>query len=230
MYQFIKGHSSELPVKKMCQLLDLSRSNYYAWLNRRPSKRERNDAKLVELISKSHQESGGIYGVDKIHRDVKEIQPCSRKRVHRLMKANNIYSKRPRKYKATTNSKHNLPVAENLLNQNFKVDKPNEVWVCDISYIWTDEGWDYLATVKDLFHKEIVGWAVSSTMTRELVIQALKNAIQRHRPPVGLIHHSDRGVQYCSKDYQALLARHGMICSMSRKGNCYDNGVPRRFA
>lgn len=112
MYQFIKGHSSKLLVKKMCQLLDLSGSNYYVWLNRRPSKREREDAKLVELIRKSHQESGGIYGVDKIHQDVKELQPCSRKRIYQLMKANNIYSKRPRKFKATTNSKHNLPVAE----------------------------------------------------------------------------------------------------------------------
>lgn len=170
IYPFIKGHSSELPVEKMCQSLNVSRSSYYAWLNRSPSKREQEDAKLLELIKKSHQESGGIYGLDKIHRDIKEARPCSRKRVYRLMKANNIHSKRPRKFKATTNSKHNLPVAENLLNQNFKVDKPNAVWVCDISYIWTEDGWDYLATVKDLFHKEIVGWAVASTMTRDLTI------------------------------------------------------------
>jgi len=229
IYQFIKGHSSELPVKKMCQMLDISRSSYYAWLDRSPSRRRQEDARVLELIRKSHQASGGIYGVDKIDRDVQEIQPCSRKRVYRLMKANNIHSKRPRKFKATTNSKHNLPVAEHLLNQNFKVDKPNAVWVSDISYIWTDEGWDYLATVKDLFHKEIVGWAVSSTMTRDLAIQALKNAIQRHRPPAGLIHHSDRGVQYCSKDYQALLAQHKMLCSMSRKGNCYDNACAETF-
>lgn len=177
IYPFIKGHSSELPVEKMCQSLNVSRSSYYAWLNRLPSKREQEDAKLLELIKKSHQESGGIYGLDKVHRDVKEVRPCSRKRVYRLMKANNIHSKRPRKFKATTNSKHNLPVAENLLNQNFKVDKPNAVWVCDISYIGTEDGWDYLATVKDLFHKQIVGWAVASTMTRDLAIQALTNAI-----------------------------------------------------
>jgi putative transposase len=145
------------------------------------------------------------------------------------MKTNNIFSIRPRKYKATTNSKHNLPVAENLLNQVFTVDKPNAAWVTDISYIWTDEGWDYLATVKDLFNKEIVGWAVSSTMTRALTIKALKNAIQKRRPPEGLIHHSDRGVQYCSKDYQALLAKYKMRCSMSRKGNCYDNASAESF-
>ena len=115
------------------------------------------------------------------------------------MKANNIHSKRLRKFKATTNSKHNLPVAENLWNQNFKVDKPNAVWVCVISFIWTEDGWDYLATVKDLFHKEIVGWAVASKMTRDLAIQALTNAIQKHRPSVGLIHHSDRGVQTAAR-------------------------------
>ena len=199
IYPFIKGHSSELPVEKMCQSLNVSRSSYYAWLNRSPGKRKQEDAKLLELIKKSHQESGGIYGLDKVHRDVKEVRPCSRKRVYRLMKANNIHSKRPRKFKATTNSKHNLPVAENLLNQNFKVDKPNAVWVCDISYIWTEDGWDYLATVKDLFHKQIVGWAVASKMTRDLAIQALINAIQKHRPSVGLIHHSDRGVQTAAR-------------------------------
>jgi len=213
----------------MCHLLDIPRSNYYAWLKRPPSKREQEDAKLLELIKKSHQESGGIYGLDKIHKDVREHHLCSRKRVYRIMKDNDIHSRRPRKFKATTNSKHNLPVAENLLNQNFKVDKPYAVWVSDLSYIWTDEGWEYLATVKDLFHKEIVGWAVSNTMARDLTIKALKNAIQRHRPPAGLIHHSDRGVQYCSKDYQAVLARHGMICSMSRKGNCYDNACAETF-
>ena len=213
----------------MCQLLNILRSSYYAWLNRKPGKREQEDAKLLELIKKSHQESRGIYGLDKIHRDVRDVEPCGRNRVYRLMKANNIVSKRPRKYKATTNSKHNLPVAANLLNQNFKVNKPNAAWVCDISYIWTDEGWAYLATVKDLFHREIVGWALSSTMTRNLVIKALNNAIQKHRPPAGLIHHSDRGVQYCSKDYQVLLAEYKFLCSMSRKGNCYDNVSAETF-
>lgn len=138
----------------MCQLLGISRSSYYAWRKGKPSKRAQEDEKLTELIRESHQNSGGIYGLDKVYADVREHQPCGRKRVHRLMKANGIRSIRPRKYKATTNSKHNLPVAENLLNQNFKVEKPNTVWVCNISYIRTDEGWDYLATVKDLYHKE----------------------------------------------------------------------------
>ena len=213
----------------MCQVLEVSRSGYYSWRDRRPSKRAQEDAEILELIRLAHQLSRGIYGLDKIHHEVKKFRPCSRKRVYRIMKTNNIFSIRPRKYKATTNSKHNLPVAENLLNQVFTVDKPNAAWVTDISYIWTDEGWDYLATVKDLFNKEIVGWAVSSTMTRDLTIKALKNAIQKRRPPEGLIHHSDRGVQYCSKDYQALLAKYKMRCSMSRKGNCYDNASAESF-
>ncbi|MBC9785953.1 IS3 family transposase [Heliobacterium chlorum] len=228
-YRFIRDHRSEHPVKKMCQLFEVSRSNYYAWKNRKPSQRKQTDAQLVEAIKESHQASGGIYGVDKILADVREQQPCSRKRVHRLMRENGIRSIRLRKYKATTNSNHKLPVAENLLNQNFKVDAPNKVWVSDITYIPTEEGWSYVATVKDLFHKGIVGWAIGSTMTRELVIQALKSAIQRHRPTAGLIHHSDRGSQYCSKEYQALLSQHHMKASMSRKGNCYDNACAETF-
>lgn len=213
----------------MCQTLDVSRSGFHDWQKRGPSKRDQDDAEILQIIRDVHQRSRGLYGLDKIHSEVKKNRPCGRKRVYRLMKANGISSKRPKKYKATTNSKHNLPVAENLLNQDFAVDKPNTVWVSDISYIWTDEGWDYLATVKDLFNREIVGWAVSSTMTRDLVIKALTNAIQKRRPQAGLIHHSDRGVQYCSNDYQALLAKHKMRCSMSRKGNCYDNASAETF-
>lgn len=229
MFKFIKEHSSELPVTKMCQTLSVSRSGYYAWLNREPSQWEKTDKVLLDIIKSSHAASNGIYGLDKIHSEVKQTHSCGRKRVYRLMKAHNITSKRPRKYKATTNSKHKFPVAENLLNQNFEMDKPYTAWVCDISYVWTDEGWDYLATVKDLFHKEIVGWAVASTMTRNLVIQALKSAIKKHRPPAGIILHSDRGVQYCSGDYQDVLREHDMICSMSRKGNCYDNASAETF-
>lgn len=213
----------------MCQTLGVSRSGYYDWLRRGPSKRDQDDAEILKIIKDTHQQSRCLYGLDKIHHEVKKVRPCGRNRVYRLMKANGIRSSRPKKYKATTNSKHSLPVADNLLNQDFNVDKPNTVWVSDISYIGTDEGWDYLATVKDLFNKEIVGWAVSSTMTRTLAIEALTNAIQKRRPPAGLIHHSDRGVQYCSKDYQALLAKHKMRCSMSRKGNCYDNASAETF-
>lgn len=170
-------------------------------------------------------------GLDKMLADVRETYPkCSRNRLYEIQKKNQLYSRRKRKFKATTNSNHKLPVAENILNQDFTVDRPLKVWVTDISYIATDEGWYFLATVKDIFTKEIVGWAAADNMKTELCITALKNAIMQHRPPQGLIHHSDRGVQYCSKEYQELLKKNHMICSMSRKGYCYDNAVRKPFS
>ena len=213
----------------MCQLLEVSRSGFYAWNERPPSKRKVDNGEILKLAKKSHEESNEIYGIDKILEDVREKIQCGRNRLYGIMKKNGIYSKRPRKYKATTNSKHDLPVAENLLNQDFKVLLPYAVWVTDISYIATDEGWLYLAIVKDLFNKEIVGWSAASRMTRELVIQALKNSVSKHRPPAGIIHHSDGGVQYCSKDYQELLRKNGFKCSMSQKGNYYDNACAETF-
>jgi putative transposase len=213
----------------MCQLFNVSRSGYYGWLVRKPGKREQENTLLLAAIKQSHDSSRGLYGLDKILSDVRETIHCGRNRVYRLMKENGIKAKRHRKFKATTNSKHDLPVAKNLLNQDFSVSRPNEVWVSDISYIDTSEGFLYLAIVKDLYSKEIVGWHADSTMTRDLVIKALNNAIVRHRPQAGLIHHSDRGVQYCSKDYQKQLRKHKFICSMSRKGNCYDNACAETF-
>lgn len=213
----------------MCQVLNLSRSSYYSWLTRKPSRRAKEDAIILEAIKKSYKENRGVCGLDKILRDVRETIYCGRNRVYRLMEKHSIRSRRVRKFKATTNSKHNLPVAQNVLNQNFKATKPNQIWVADISYIDTLEGFLYLAIVKDLFSKEIVGWYADRTMTRELVIKALNIATMRHRPPEGLIHHSDRGVQYCSNHYQELLKKHKFICSMSRKGNCYDNACAETF-
>lgn len=213
----------------MCQVLDLNRSSYYDWLNRKPSRRSQEDEIILEAIKKSYQENRGVCGLDKILRDVLETIHCGRNRVYRMMKKHGIRSRRVRKFKATTNSKHDFPVAENVLNQRFVATKPNQIWVTDISYIDTLEGFLYLAIVKDLYSKEIVGWYADRTMTRELVIKAFKIAIMRHRPPEGLIHHSDRGVQYCSNDYQELLRKHKVICSMSRKGNCYDNACAETF-
>jgi putative transposase len=214
----------------MCQVLEISRSSYYGWKDRSPSKRELENKAILKIARKSYEASRGMYGLDKILVDVREKHPkCSRKRLYRILKGNQIYSKRKRKFKVTTNSKHQLPVAENLLNQNFKTDSPETVWVADISYVYTDEGWLYLATVKDIFNKEIVGWATADHMRTELCARALQNAVKRHNPPKGLIHHSDRGVQYCSKKYQSLLKKYGMICSMSRKGNCYDNACAETF-
>jgi putative transposase len=209
----------------MCNLFQVSRSGYYAWRKRPPSSRRQEDAEILKAIKKSHAKSRKIYGVRKIHADIKEQFGCGINRVHRLMKTHSICSIRPRKFKKTTNSRHNLLVADNLLKQNFNATSPNEVWVSDISYVNTGEGWLYLAAIKDLFNKEVVGLAMDSTMAKELVIKALQQAIQRYRPKVGLIHHSDRGSQYASHEYQRLLKENGFVPSMSDKGNCYDNAA-----
>lgn len=230
MFYFIKEYSSVFPVEKMCHTLSVSRSGYYDWNERPQSKRELENQGILEVAKKSHIECEGMYGINKLLDDVREKFPkCSRKRFYRIQKEHGLFSIRKKKFKATTNSNHKLPVAENLLNQNFKTDRPGAVWVTDISYIDTLEGWLYLATVKDIFTKEIVGWATADNMKTELCIKALESAVMRHRPSKGLIHHSDRGVQYCSKDYQEVLKKHGMLCSMSRKGNCYDNACAETF-
>ncbi len=214
----------------MCTVLDVSRSSYYDWENKEPSQRDLENQEILETAQESYNESGGIYGLDKLLKDVRKKFPkCGRNRLYRIQKKNKLYSKRKRKFKATTDSNHQLPVAENLLNQDFTTDRPNAVWVTDISYMDTSEGWLYLATVKDIHTKDIVGWATADNMKTSLSKRALEKAINRYMPIEGLIHHSDRGVQYCSKEYQKLLNEHGMICSMSRKGNCYDNACAETF-
>lgn len=213
----------------MCEALNVSRSGYYAYINRPESKRSQENRKLLSTIIKIHEGTRRIYGAPRITKNLPEDQKASVGRVARLMRENGIRSKTVRKYKATTNSKHNLPVAENLLSQDFTADRPNEKWVSDITYIGTDEGWLYLAGVMDLHGRKLVGWAMDSRMKTELVSAALKQAIGRTGARAGLMVHSDRGVQYASRDYQKLLERHGFICSMSRKGNCYDNAPMESF-
>lgn len=213
----------------MCKALNVSRSGYYAYASRGESKRSRENRELLETIKKIHEKSHRIYGSPQITKNLPANQKASRGRVARLMKKNGIRSKVARKYKATTNSKHNLPVADNILNQDFTASKPNEKWVSDITYIPTKEGWLYLSGVMDLHGRKLVGWAMDSRMKTELVSSALKQAIGRTGAKAGLLVHSDRGVQYASKDYQNLLKKHGFICSMSRKGNCYDNAPMESF-
>lgn len=214
----------------MCRVFKVSRSGYYAWLKRPESRRKIQNRELLKKIRKVHKVSRGTYGSPRITKALKkEGIACGRNRVARLMRENGIAAKTKRKYKATTNSKHNYPVAENLVNQNFTVNQPNQVWVADITYIATDEGWLYLAAVEDLFQRKIVGWAMDSTMTRQLVLDALKQAVWRYQPLAGLIHHSDRGSQYASHEYQKALKDYKMIGSMSRKGNCYDNACMESF-
>jgi len=214
----------------MCQALQVSRSGYYAWLHRPESNRAISNKLLIKEIKRVYQNSRRTYGYPRVARQLRnEGISCSRNRVAKLMSENGIVAKTKRKFKATTDSKHDFPVAKNLLKQNFFADKPNQVWVADITYIPTGEGWLYLAAIVDLFNREIVGWAMDKTMARELVLKALKQAVGRKRPPAGLIHHSDQGKQYASFDYQQAIKDFGITTSMSRKGNCYDNACIESF-
>ena len=217
-------------VKKMCQVIEASRSGYYRWRKQPRSKRQKENEKILMEIKGSHKNSRGTYGSPRITRDLQAGgRKCGENRVARLMKINGIAGKAKKKFRATTNSKHDLPVAENLLNQNFAAQKPNTVWVSDITYIWTLEGWLYLAVILDLYSRQVVGWAMSNRLTSDFVIKALYQAIGRRKPAPGCTFHSDRGVQYASADFQNVLKAHGFIQSMSRKGNCYDNAIAESF-
>ena len=217
-------------VEKMCQVLEVSSSGYYDWTKRKPSRQASANDVLLTYIRAIHQKSRGLYGSPRITRKLWNMGfVCSENRVARLMRENDIASRRVRKFKATTDSKHDLPVAENLLNQNFATTGLNRVWVSDITYIHTGEGWLYLATIMDAYSRRIVGWSLEKRMTKELVIDALRKALIKRRPDAGLIHHSDRGSQYCSNDYRDLLNEQGIVCSMSKKGDCYDNAMMESF-
>ena len=214
----------------MCEVLGVSRSGYYKWLNRPKSNQKERKEKLTSQIKRVYLDSRRNYGSPKITKQLNsEGVSVSQKTVSRIMKEEGIRSKTVKKYKATTNSKHNLPVYPNLLDQQFKVERPGQAWVADITYIWTSEGWLYLATIMELFSRRIIGWAMDERMTKELVILALKRAIRTQTPTPELIHHSDRGSQYASKEYQQVLRTNKMITSMSRKGNCYDNACIESF-
>ena len=218
------------PAKLLCRALGVSRSGFYDWLHSRPSARMQEDARLKVLITAVHRQTRETYGVPRIKRELAaQGHEVGRDRVRRLRLELNLRCKQRRKFIATTNSRHDLPVAENLLEQRFEPTRPNEAWVTDITYIPTAEGWLYLAGVKDVFTCEIVGYAMDARMTQELTTQALWRAVSHKRPAPGLIHHSDRGSQYCAHSYQALVAQFGMRASMSRRGNCYDNAPMESF-
>jgi len=207
----------------------VSRSGYYAWDKRPQSKRAQEDEAITAEIKKIHEKSRRAYGSRKITEAIRRKMPVNHKRIERLMREAGIRSKVAKKFKATTNSKHSLPVAENVLNREFRADRPNQKMVSDITYLWTDEGWLYVAGVMDLFGQKIVGLSMSERMTKELVINALERAWLHGGRPSGVLIHSDRGSQYCSNAYQALLKRYGFTCSMSRKGNCWDNAPMETF-
>ena len=218
------------PVKIMSRVFNVSRSGFYTWLKREPSRRAQEDELLKVAIKAAHKRTRESYGARRLQPELAaDGFIAGRDRIARLRRELGIRCRQKRKFKATTNSKHNLPVAENLLDQTFTPSAPNEVWVTDITYIPTGEGWLYLAGVKDVFTCELVGYAMSERMTQELTGRALFRAAQQKRPASGLIHHSDRGSQYCAYDYSKLLKQFGMKASMSRKGNCYDNAPMESF-
>ena len=230
IFRFVSNHQSEFPIFLMSRVLEVSRSGYYAWLKHPESKRDQDDKALSQEIFKIHQESFCTYGSPRVYRELKRRgKHIGEKRIVRLMRKDGLKAKTKRKFKVTTDSTHHFPVAPNLLNREFTPEEPNQKWASDITYIWTAEGWLYLAVVMDLFSRAIVGWSMSERMTRELVIDAFVMATKRRNPPSGLLHHSDRGSQYASDDYQDILAKHGAICSMSRKGNCWDNAPVESF-
>jgi putative transposase len=223
-------HRSTHGVQKMCRVIGASRSGYYRWKKQPQSKRHQENEKILMEIKESHKKSRRTYGSPRIAGELQgKGMTCGKNRVARLMKIHGIAGKAKKKFKATTNSKHTLPVAENLLNQNFAAEKPNAVWVSDITYVWTSEGWLYLAVILDLFSRQIVGWGMSNRLTSGFVVKALYQAIGRRHPGPGCVFHSDRGIQYASKDFRDVLRAYSFIQSMSRKGNCYDNAVAESF-
>ena len=226
----MKRWSEIYPISSMSQALEVSRSGYYDWLTRGPSVRSREDERLKIEIRTAHQRNRETYGPRRLQPelDANGIQ-VGRDRITRLRRSMGLYCRQRRRFKVTTNSCHNLPVAPNLLNQTFEPTAPNQVWVNDITYIATGEGWLYLAGIKDVFTCEIVGYAMSDRMKPELTGRALFRAVQQHRPAAGTIHHSDRGSQYCAEEYQTMLKQFGFRVSMSRKGNCFDNAPMESF-
>ena len=229
-YAWIKQHVTEFSVKTMCQFMNVSRSAYYAWLERPQTAIEKDDAELIEIIKTLFQKGRKNYGTRRLKKALLGLGwHVSRRRIGRLMAAAGLACKTKRKFKATTDSKHDLPIAPNLLDRQFTVTQPNQTYVGDITYIHTQEGWLYLAVVVDLYSRQVVGWSMAEHMRAKLVNDALLMAVWKRKPGKGLIWHTDRGSQYASDRHRALLQEHGITQSMSRKGNCWDNAVSESF-
>jgi putative transposase len=229
-FQFIEKHRDELPVKLMCKVLEVSTSGYYAWRGRPPSKREMANRALTAKIQEEFKKSGETYGSPRIYQVMRKLGlMCSQNRVARLMSAADLKAKQTRRYRSTTKRNKADRAAPNILQRDFSAEAPNKKWVADITYIATQEGWLYLATILDLFSRRVVGWAMSPRMTNDLTLSALDMATRRCRPGRGLIHHSDQGSQYTDSKYQAVLAAHGIVASMNGVGTWYDNAPMESF-
>lgn len=229
-YGFIRDQAEHYPVKVLCRLLGVQRSGYYDWRDRPaeviPEDEVALRRRMKELFTGSRGSLGSRTMMKNLHQEGFEI---GRERVRSLMKALGLKVRRKRKYKVTTDSKHAFPVAENVLDRDFSPEAPDQAWAADITYVWTQQGWLYLAVVIDLYSRRVIGWSIDRRMKKALVIRALLMAVNLRKPAPGLIHHSDRGSQYASHAYQTLLERYGMTGSMSRKGNCWDNAPVERF-
>jgi putative transposase len=230
-FAWIDGHRREFPVHLQCQVLQVTRSGYYAWKRRPESPTAKRQAELAKQIHTVHRQNRKVYGAPRVHRDLTaQGVKCSRNTVAKIMRENGIRSKMSKRFVVqTTNSRHPHPIAPNTLNREFTQAQPNQAWATDITYIPTDEGWLYLAGVIDLCSRKLIGWAAADHMRADLVEEALTMAIVQRRPTGPVLHHSDRGVQYACDQYQALLTKHGFKASMSRRGNCYDNAVMESF-
>lgn len=229
-YEFIRNHRGTFPIGLMCKAMEVGRSGFYAWLYRPESPRSVENRRLLVAIKAVHAQSRRTYGSPRVHAELKaKGHRHGKHKIARLMRQHRIVTVHRRKFKVTTDSKHQFPVAENKLARRFSVTAPNRSWVSDITYVPTKEGWLYLAVTLDLFHRQVVGWGMAHRIDRQLVMDAFAMALKRRSPDLGLLHHSDRGSQYASTDFQSLLVSHGVECSMSRKGNCWDNAVAESF-
>lgn len=229
-FGFIDAEKALYPVGVLCEVLAVSRSGFYAWKGRPVAAKVKADAHLTVQIAGVHQGSRGTYGSPRVHAELRaKGLRLGRKRVERLMRQSGLQARQKRRFRRTTDSNHSLPVAPNLLERCFAVAAPNQVWVTDVTYISTAEGWLYLAAMLDLFSRRVIGWATSESNDRALALDALNRALRARRPGPGLVHHSDRGSPYASDDYRQALAKNAIRASMSRTGDCWDNAVAESF-
>jgi len=227
---FIKEHRKDYPIGIMCRLLSASRSGYHRWIKRKLSAREFENRRLLEIIVFHYKKSKRTYGLPRILAAIRrQVLKVNKKRVARLMRENNIKAKTKRRFKVTTVQNSKASASENLLNQNFTASSENKIWTGDITYLWTKEGWLYLAVVMDIYSRKIVGWSIDSSLSAELVIRALMMALVHRNPLRGIIFHSDRGSQYTSSSFRSILKNYGIVQSMSSTGNCYDNAITESF-
>jgi putative transposase len=228
--QYITSVKKAYPISALCHAMKVSRSGYYNWENRRETDRWKERKRLIPMVKEIHSQSKGSYGTRRISEELRlRGIHCGRDKARTLMKLSAVTARQSIKFKVTTDSKHNFPIAPNLLDRNFEASKPNKAWVSDITYLWTTEGWLYLAVIIDLYSRLVIGWSLNNRIDKCLIKDALRMAIWRRRPESDLIFHTDRGSQYCSDEIQEMLKTNRMISSMSRKGNCWDNAVSESF-